>query len=321
MGVQIPKEKWTGKIKEVKFGATSDEGGTRSNSIILGGVSTLPFLYFEGEMPRKPVIAMGIMDVVREDYPALAREPFEGVIDSPSQWAKACVEQHGAEAICLKLEGTNPEEENKSPEEAVEVVKEVLKAVSVPLLIYGCGNEEKDSKVMQLVSDATKGERCLLGLAEEEKYKSISVATMANDHAIVAFSNLDINLAKQLNILLTDFGIKPENIVMDPLQAGLGYGLEYSYSVIERVRLAALMGDQMLQMPILCDTALAWKPREAHQDNPDWGDKKLRGPFWEATTGISAITAGADMLIMRHPNAVKMVRDAIEDLASGGGGE
>ncbi len=321
MGVQIPKEKWTGKIREVKFGATSDEGGTRSNSIILGGVSTLPFLYFEGNIPRKPVIAMEIMDVVREDYPALAREPFEGVINSPSQWAKACIDQHGAEAICLKLEGTNPEEENKSPEEAVEVVKEVLKAVSVPLLIYGCGNEEKDSKVMQLVSDATKGERCLLGLAEEEKYKSISVATMANDHAIVAFSNLDINLAKQLNILLTDFGIKPENIVMDPLQAGLGYGLEYSYSVIERIRLAALMGDQMLQMPILCDTALAWKPREAHQDNPDWGDKKLRGPFWEATTGISAITAGADMLIMRHPNAVKMVRDAVEELSQGGGGE
>jgi acetyl-CoA decarbonylase/synthase complex subunit delta len=321
MAVQIPKEKWTGKIREVKIGAISEEGGTRSNNIILGGVSTLPFLYFEGEMPRKPVIAMEVMDVVREDYPALAREPFEGVINSPSQWAKTCVEQHGAEAICLKLEGTNPEEENKSPEEAVEVVKDVLKAVSVPLLIYGCGNEEKDAKVMQLVSDATKGERCLLGLAEEEKYKSISVASMANDHALVAFSNLDINLAKQLNILLTDFGIKPENIVMDPLQAGLGYGLEYSYSVIERIRLAALMGDQMLQMPILCDTALAWKPREAHQDNPEWGDTKLRGPFWEATTGISAITAGADMLIMRNPNAVKMVREAVEELSQGEGGE
>ena len=321
MGVQIPKEKWTGKIREVRFGATSEEGGTRSNNITLGGVSTLPFLYFDGEMPRKPVIAMEVMDVVREDYPALAREPFFGVIDSPSQWAKACCEQHGAEAICLILEGTNPEEENKSPEEAAEIVKEVLKAVSVPLLIYGCGNDEKDAKVMQLVSDATKGERCLLGLAEEESYKSIGVASMANDHGLVAFSNLDINLAKQLNILLTDFGVKPENIVMDPLQAGLGYGLEYSYSVIERIRLAALMGDQMLQMPILCNTALAWKPREAHQDNPEWGDTKLRGPFWEATTAISAIIAGADMLIMRHPNAVNMVRDAIEELASNGGGK
>ncbi|UCE73805.1 MAG: acetyl-CoA decarbonylase/synthase complex subunit delta [Methanomassiliicoccales archaeon] len=319
MVVTIPKEKWTGKIREVKLGATSEEGGTRSNSITLGGVNTLPFLFFEGEMPRKPVIAMEVRDVVREDYAPLAREPFEGVIDSVSKWAKACCEQHGAEAICLKLEGTNPEEEDKSPEEAVETVKEVLSAVSVPLLIYGCGNEQKVAKVMQLVSDATKGERCLLGLAEEEKYKSISVATMANDHGIVAFSNLDINLAKQLNILLTDFGVKPENIVMDPLQAGLGYGLEYSYSVIERIRLAALMGDQMLQMPILCDTALAWKPREAHQDNPEWGDKILRGPYWEATTAMSAITAGADMLIMRHPKAVAMVREAVAELATNGG--
>lgn len=321
MGIAIPKEKWTGKIREVKFGATADEGGTRSKSITLGGVNTLPFLYFEGEMPQKTVIAMEVMDVVREDYPTLAREPFEGVLDSPVTWAKACVEKFGADAICLKLEGTNPEEENKSPDEAVEIVKGVLGAVPVPLLIYGCGNEEKDSKVMQIVSDATKGERCLLGLAEEERYKSISVATMANDHGIVAFSNLDINLAKQLNILLTDFGVKPENIIMDPLQAGLGYGLEYSYSVIERVRLAALMGDHMLQMPIICDSSISWKAREAHQENPVWGDEKLRGPFWEATTAISAITAGADMLIMRHPKAVKMVRDSVEELAMKGGGE
>ncbi len=321
MPVQIPKEKWTGKIREVKFGATKEEGGTRSSSITLGGVSTLPFLYFEGEMPRKPVIAMEILDVVREDYPALVREPFKGVIESPSSWAKTCVEKYGAEAICLKLEGTNPEEENKSPEEAVEIVKKVLSAVSVPLLIYGCGNDEKDSKVMQLVSDATKGERCLLGLAEEERYKSISVASMANEHGLVAFSNLDINLAKQLNILLTDFGIKPENIVMDPLQAGLGYGLEYSYSVIERIRLAALMGDGMLQMPILCDTSIAWKAREAHQPNEAYGDEKQRGPFWETTTGLSAIMAGADMLIMRHPKAVAMVRKVIGELATSGGGE
>ena len=321
MPVAIPKEKWTGKIREVKFGATSEDGGSRTSSFTLGGVNTLPFLYFEGEIPQKTVIAMEVLDVVREDYPKLAREPFEGVLNSPSEWAKLCVEKHGAEAICLKLVGTNPEEEDKSPDEAASIVKEVLSAVSVPLLIYGCQNEQKDAKVMEAVSEVAKGERCFLGLAEEERYKSISVASMANDHGLVAFSNLDINLAKQLNILLTDFGIKPENIMMDPLQAGLGYGLEYSYSVIERVRLAALMGDQMLQMPILCDTSLAWKAREAHEPNETYGDEKLRGPFWEAATGLSAITAGADMLIMRHPEAVTMVRDSVSDLVQNGGGE
>ena len=307
MPVAIPKEKWPGKIGEVKFGATSDSGGTRSASITLGGVSTLPFLYFEGDMPQKTVIAMEVLDVVREDYPELAREPFKDVLESPSEWAKTCVEKHGAEA--------------KSPGEAAGIVKEVLKAVSVPLLIYGCQNEQKDAKVMEAVSEAAKGERVFLGLAEEERYKSISVASMANNHGLVAFSNLDINLAKQLNILLTDFGIKAENIIMDPLQAGLGYGLEYSYSVIERVRLAALMGDQMLQMPILCDSSLAWKAREAHQPNEAYGDENLRGPFWEAATALSAITAGADMLIMRHPDAVAMVRDAVNGLIQKGGGE
>ena len=321
MPVTIPKEKWTGKIKEVRFGATPKEGGTRSRSIPLGGVSALPFLYFEGEMPQKTVIAMEVVDVLREDYPALAKKPFEDVIGSPAKWAKKCVDKYGAEAICLKLEGTNPEEENRSPEEAARIVKEVLKAVPVPLLIYGCGNEEKDAKVMEACSDAAKGERCFLGLAEEERYKSISVASMANDHGLVAFSNLDINLAKQLNILLTDFGIKLENVIMDPLQAGLGYGLEYSYSVIERIRLAALMGDTMLQVPIVCDTTLAWKAREAHQPNKALGDENLRGPYWEATTGLSAIVAGADMLIMRHPEAVAMVRETVLEMAKKGGGE
>jgi acetyl-CoA decarbonylase/synthase complex subunit delta len=322
MEVPIPKEKWTGKIKELKFGATSNDGGSRSNQIVLGGINTLPFLYFEGEIPRNPVIAMEVLDVVREDYPEVTKVPFGDAINSPSTWAKKCVDEFGAEAICIKLEGTNPEEEDKSPEDAGEIVKELLKTVSVPLLIYGCGHEEKDAKVMEIVSEIAKGERCLLGLAEEEKYKSISVASMANDHGLVAFSNLDINLAKQLNILLTDFGIKPENIVMDPLQAGLGYGVEYSYSVIERIRLAALMGDQMLQMPILCDTTVAWKAREASKDEPAWGDAKSRGPFWEASTALSAIMAGADMLLMRHPHAVKIIRDTMNEMASAkGGGE
>ena len=321
MTVQIPKEKWTGRIRELKFGATAEEGGTRGSTITLGGETTLPFLYFEGEIPREPVIAMEVRDVIREDYPDIVKDAFGDAIKSPIEWAKICVRQHSAEAICLKLEGTNPEEEDKSPEEAGELVREMLKAVSVPLLIYGCGNEQKDAKVMQVVSDAAKGERCLLGLAEEERYKSISVATMANDHAIVAFSNLDINLAKQLNILLTDFGVKHENIIMDPLQAGLGYGLEYSYSVIERVRLAALMGDKMLQMPIICDTSLAWNARESKIKNPEWGDENIRGPYWETLTGLSAITAGTDMLIMRHPKAVDMMRNSITQLSSKGGEE
>jgi acetyl-CoA decarbonylase/synthase complex subunit delta len=252
MAVQMPTQKWSGKIGQITIGATQEEGGTRTSKVTIGGQDTLPFLSFDGTMPNKPPIAMEVLDVVPEEgYPDQARQAFGDVMNDPAQWAKACVEQYGADLICLRLLGTNPEEGDRSPEEAAETVKAVLGAVGVPLIVYGCGHAEKDAQVMEAVSMAAKGERLLLGLAEEDRYKSIAVACTANKHGLVAFSNLDINLAKQLNILLTDFDFPLNEIVMDPLQAGLGYGLEYSYSVIERIRLAALMGDKTLQVPII----------------------------------------------------------------------
>ncbi len=324
MAIEIPKEKWSGKIGELVIGATSEEGGTRTKKVIVGGSSTLPYLYFEGEHPHPVALAMEVLDIIPEDYPEQVKSAIGDVINTPGAWAKKCVEEFGADLICLKLVGTNPEEQDRSPEDAVKTVREVLDAVGVPLIIYGCGNEEKDAKVMEVCSNETKGERCLLGLAEEAAFKSISVAAMANNHGIVAFSNLDINLAKQMNILLTDFGVKLENIIMDPLMAGLGYGLEYSYSVMERIRLAALMGDKMLQIPMICDASVSWKAREAYIDAPEWGDPVKRGPTWESLTAVGAIMAGGDLLIIRHPETMKIVRSTIEELDKakefGGGG-
>lgn len=324
MAVDIPKEKWSGKIGELVIGATSAEGGTRSKKIVVGGSTTLPYLYFEGEHPHPPVLAMEVLDVVPEDYPDQVKNAIGDAINSPGTWAKKCVDEFGTEIICLKLVGTNPEEQDRSAEEAGKTVREVLDAVSVPLIIYGSGNEEKDAKVMEVCSNEAKGERCLLGLAEEAAFKSLAVAAMANGHGIVAFSNLDINLAKQMNILLTDFGVKLEDIIMDPLIAGLGYGLEYSYSVMERIRIAAFMGDKILQVPMIADTSIAWKAREATIDNPDWGDPIKRGPTWEAMTAVGALMAGADMLIFRHPETIKIVRETLKELEnaktiSGGG--
>ncbi|MCK4366463.1 MAG: acetyl-CoA decarbonylase/synthase complex subunit delta [Thermoplasmata archaeon] len=318
MPLELPKEKWTGKIGEVVIGALESEGGTRTSKVVLGGATSLPFLSFEGEYPNEPPIGMEIFDVVREDYPEVARKPFEDVIDDPGKWAKKCVEEHGADMICIRLIGTNPEEENRSVEDAEQTIRELKEAVGVPLLVYGSGDEEKDAKVLEMASNVLAGERCLLGLAEEDAYKSISVASMANDHGIVAFSNLDINLAKQMNILLTDFGVKLENIIMDPLQAGLGYGLEYSYSVIERIRLAAFMGDKILQVPILCGTARVWNAREAFKEDASLGEAGSRAILWEATTALSALMAGADALLMRHPDAVACVRESIKGLTGGG---
>ena len=317
MAVELPKEKWIGKIGEITIGATADEGGTRTSTVTIGGAATLPALSFEGSIGRKPVVAMEVLDLVGEDYPEAVKEVFGDVINNPASWAKACVE-NGADLICLRLVGTNPEEENRSVEEGADTLKSVLKAVGVPIIVYGSGHEEKDPKLMEAISEAGKGERLLLGHAEEEQYKSLAVACMSNSHAIIAFSNLDINLAKQINILLTDFDFPLKDIVMDPLWAGLGYGLEYAYSIVERIRLAGLMGDKTIQNPILCDISQVWNARETQDEDAAMGSAKERGVFWETVTAVSALTAGADLLVMRHPEAVTLAKEYIDNLWGAG---
>jgi acetyl-CoA decarbonylase/synthase complex subunit delta len=314
MAVEIPKEKWSGKIEEIVIGATKEEGGTRTRQVKIGGESVLPFLHFDdGTFPNRPAIAMEVYDIVPE-YPEPLKSALEHYLGHPGKWAKFAVEQCNVDLICLKLKGTDPEGENRSVDDAIDTLQDVLGAVGVPLLVYGSGNEDKDAKVMQACGELLRNERCVIGLAEQDKYKSLAVAAMAYDQYLVAFSNLDINLAKQLNILLTDFGVKKNKIIMDPLMGGLGYGLEYSYSVIERIRLAAFQGDSILQVPIVCDMTRAWLAREASEERPEIGDRNLRGPLWEATTALAAIMAGADMLIMSHPKAVKMLQTTLNQL-------
>jgi len=317
MGFEIPKEKFQGRIREVVIGATKEQGGTRSKALVIGGSNGLAFHKFESDCPNRPLVAMDVVDTVR-----MVQDSLHGVLgpaaSHPVEWAKMCEKEWGADVLLLKLQSANPEEENRSVEECEALVKEVAKTVSLPLLVYGCGSEEKDAKLMEAVSNATKGERVFLGLAEEKAYKSITAAAMANGHGIVAFSNLDINLAKQMNILLLDFGMKPENIIIDPLMAALGMGLEYSYSVIERLKLGALSGDPVLQMPIICDCSCAWNVPEAAEENPAKGDPRSRGVWWESMTAYSALVAGADMVVVRHPDSVRKVKKAIDDLAKGG---
>lgn len=314
--VPIPKEKWTGKIGVLELGASAEKGGSRGKKVLVGGSNGMPFLSYEGISPNRQVIAGEVMDTT-DELPKAVKEFFGDAVNDPAQWAKAWVEKYHTEIICLKLLSTNPEEANVSSEAAAETVKNVLAAVDVPLIVYGCGQEEKDAKTLEAVSNIAPKERLLLGYAEEGHYKSISAASMANDHPLIAFSNLDINLAKQITILLTDFGVKKENVAMDPLMAGLGMGLDYSYSVNERIRLAALMGDSMLQQPMLCDSTASWKSPEATDQIIGYGDAKERGVWWEATTAIAALVSGADILIMRHPRAAEIVREALADLRGG----
>ena len=314
--VPIPKEKWTGKIGSVTLGATQEKGGTRSKPLLVGGEGGMPFLSYESLMHNRPLIAGEVIDKPTDLQPQVLEELGESAKD-PVAWAKRWVEENHADLVCLKLHSTNPEEENRSPEEAARTVRAILDAVTVPLIVYGSGHEEKDAKVMEAVSNIGPKERLLLGHAEESAYKSISAAAMSNDQAIISFSNLDINLAKQINILLTDFGVKKEQIVTDPLMASLGMGLEYTYSVMERIRLAALMGDGMLQVPLLCDTTSAWKAKEATEEIDDHDGLKERAIWWEATTGLAALLAGADILIVRSPSAAKILRAGIDELLGG----
>jgi len=311
--VAIPKESWSGKIKEIVFGATADEGGTRDRKLLLGGETTLPFLTFEGNVSR-PAIGMEVLDHVGEDYPHIIIDEVGDVIKDPVAWARACVEVHGADFICLKLLSTDPEEADVSAEDAAALVSAVLGQVKAPLIIQGSGDYDKDARVMELCGNAAKGERCLLARAEQDGYKSIAVAATANGHDVIAFSNIDVNIAKQLNIMLTEFGVPVDHIVSDPLMAGIGFGMEYAYSAMERIKLAGLVGDKMLQSPMIADVSVAWAAKEAYRVDPKLGDEKKRAVFWEVGSALAALMAGANALILRHPRSVVVVKNVVDDL-------
>lgn len=311
MEVPVPKEKWTGSIGEMELGASAEKGGSRS-PLRLGGNRGLPFLSFEDPAKRTVALAGFVADSL-EDVPLPVKNAFGGAVNDPVDWAIAWKGQ-GADLICLHLTSTNPEERDVSPEEAAATVIRVMKAVDLPLIVYGSGHPDKDAKVLEKVGEAAKGERLLLGHAEEGGYKSIAAAAMANGHSVIGFSNLDINLAKQIVILLTDYGVGRGDVIIDPLMAALGMGLEYSYSVNERIRISALSGDVMLQVPMICDCVSAWKAREASDEVPHAGDTLERGIWWESTTALAALLSGADVLVLGHPEAMRITRDAVKGL-------
>ncbi len=318
MALELLKEKWSNSINTVTIGATKDAGGTRTSSVAVGGETTMPFLLSEGAMPCKPAIAMEILDVVPDDWPEVLKEPFKDVLDKPAEWAKLCVDKYKAELICVKLRGTHPDFGDKSADDAAKVVKSVLEAVGVPLIILGSDDETKDNTVLSKVSEIAKKERCLMGDATDKNYKTLTASCLADGHNIIAESPIDINIAKQVNILITDMGFPQEMIVINPTIGALGYGMEYAYSIMERARLAALNGDKMLSMPFLCFVGQeAWRAKEAKTpaaEHKEWGDETKRGPMWEFVTAVSMLQAGGDLLIMRHPKAVEETRKYIVNL-------
>ena len=311
MPIEIPKDKWPGSIKTVTIGATTAEGGTRAKSITLGGQTCMPYLHYEAPMPNKPVIAIEIKSRKPDDWSSLLVDAWGDAMKDPAQWAKKA-EEAGADLIVLALTLDD------SPDDAVKAVKSVLSASGLPLIVWGPGQTEKDNELLVPVSEATKGEKVVLGICEDKNYRTIVATAMANGHLVQSRTPMDVNLSKQLSILISDMGMPKDRILMDPTTGALGYGIEYGYSVMERLRLAALQGDAMTQLPMIVTPGYeAWKTKEAKvgEGVPEsWGDWKARSINWETLTAITLVESGADILVLRHPESVKRVKEAIGEL-------
>ena len=311
MPIEIPKDKWPGSVKTVTIGATTAQGGTRARTVTIGGQTTMPYLQYEAPTPHKPVIAIEIKSRKPDDWSLLLAEVWGESMNDPAQWAKKA-EEAGADLIVLALTLED------KPDDAIRAVKSVLGATGLPLVVWGPGQAEKDNELLVAVSEATQGEQLLLGICEDKNYRTIVATAMANGHLVQARTPMDVNLSKQLNILISDMGMPKDRIMMDPTTGALGYGIEYGYSVMERLRLAALQGDVMTQFPMLVTPGFeAWKTKEAKvgEGVPEaWGDWKNRSIHWETLTAIALVESGADIVVLRHPESVKRVKDAIEEL-------
>ncbi|MCL1885971.1 MAG: acetyl-CoA decarbonylase/synthase complex subunit delta [Dehalococcoidia bacterium] len=308
---ELPKQSYNGQIRAVTL-------GSEGKAVTVGGESCYPFHCFEGALPHAPRIAMEVYDTPPTDWPDAALAPFSDVLSDPLAWARKCITNYGAEMICLQLAGTDLNGADASAEQAAGIVKNVACGIDVPLIVWGTANHEKDTEVLRLVCQTCQDRKLIVGPVEEGDYKKIAAAAISYGHTIVASSSIDINLAKQLNILLSNLGVPDNQLVLDPTVSGIGYGIEYCYSVIERIRMAALtQQDEKLSCPIILNIAReAWKSKEAGpSDDIKLGEATKRGILLEAMAAWVLLMAGGDVAIMRHPNAVSLVRDMIGEMS------
>jgi acetyl-CoA decarbonylase/synthase, CODH/ACS complex subunit delta len=312
MAFETPNIKYSGTIREATL-------GTGQKAVTIGGETSYPFYSFEGQMPHRPRIAFEVWDCPPEDWPEAALDPYRDVADDPVAWAKKAIEKYGAELITLVTKSADPNGLDRGAEDVAKTVKAVADAIDVPLIVWGTSDDDKDALLLKRVAEVCEGKNLAIGPLSDKNYKQIGAAAIAYGHAVLASSPIDVNLAKQLNILLSNLGVPEDRILIDPTTGGLGYGLEYTYSVMERDRMAALtQEDVKLQNPIVCNLANeVWKTKEARtsrQEDPKLGDEATRGIVMESVTAMTLLLAGADIIVMRHPEAVKAVREMIEEL-------
>ncbi len=317
--VEIPLEKYSGAVREITLGATREQGGTRNHTVTIGGAKALPFLHFEGAVPHAPALAIEIQDRAPGDWSPLLMQTWGSVLENPAQWAQAA-EARGADVLLLKFNTTQADGTLNNAANARSVTRAVLNASGLPLIVFGPGQAEIDNELLVAAAEEAKGERVVLGVCEDKNYRTIVAAAMANDQLVDSRTPMDVNLSKQLVILIHDMGMPLDRIIMDPSTGALGYGIEYGYSVMERLRLAALQGDTMTQSPMLVTVGEeAWRVKEAKvgEGVPEtWGDWQERAILWETLTASALVESGADVIVMRHPEAVARVKKMINELMS-----
>lgn len=316
MAFEFYKESYAGSVQPVTL-------GKGDKAVVVGGETSYPFYHFEGDMPNKPRIAMEIWDSTPEDWAEAVVEPFKDVINDPAAWAKKCVETYGADMIVLQLKSVDPNGADASAADASATVKKVLDAIDVPLIVWGVANPAKDEEVLKKIAEDHQGADLVLGPVEDKNHKGIGAAAMAYGHTLISSSPIDVNLAKQVNILLENLGMPMNKVIIDPTTGGLGYGMEYSYSVMERLRMAALaQGDDKLQLPVINNLGNEiWKCKEAKQpvdEAPELGDPEKRGILMEAVGAVTYLLAGSDVVIVRHPESVRLSKSYVDLLIDGG---
>jgi len=299
MDYKSPLETYPGKVSEVII-------GKGEKAIKIGGESVLPFHFFEGTIENRPRLALEVFDTEPDGWAESVRQPYKDVISDPVAWAKKCLE-FGADLICLRLDSTDPAGANAPADKAAAVAKQVVSAVNAPVIVCGSGDEAKDAEVLTKVAEVCDGEQLLLGPVVKENYEPISKAALDHGHCIIAQTPLDINLEKELNVkLLKSF--PPGKIVIDPLSSALGYGMEYSFTIIERTKhIGVIFGDSTMQMPTIADLGSeCWKTKQAKAS-------EKQGLLWESVTALSLLLAGANILVLRHPESCKLMKEVIEN--------
>lgn len=318
--VEVPIEKWAGSIRSITLGATAAEGGTRSQTVTLGGQTTLPFLAFEDAAPHHPLVAVEVWNRnPGDEWPAPLTDAWGAALGDPAAWAKAA-ETAGADLIALRFATVDASGERMTGAAARKVLRAVLGATGLPLVVLGPGQAELDNDILVACAEEGAGEKLALGACEDKNYRTIVAAAMANGHLVTAKTPMDVNLSKQLTILIHDMGMPMERIITDPTTGALGYGIEYGYSVMERLRLAALQGDGMTQQPMIVTPGEeAWRTKEARAGEgvpAAWGDWGARAVNWETVTAAALVESGADVVVMRHPDAVTRVKKMIAALGA-----